>query len=82
MTKQPSERAFNGVKVFAATMIAQRQTLGETVTAWLEDARTNRPGFQLVDVVIRQSSDDAFHCVTICLFYNEGLASKDKQRRG
>lgn len=76
-------RAFNGVKIFAATMVAQRQTLGETVTAWLEDARARRPGFQLVDVVIRQSSDRAFHCIAICLFYNEDLAvPKEKPRRG
>ena len=74
--------AFNGVKVFAATMVAQRQMLGETVTAWLEDARARRPGFQLVDVVVRQSSDDAFHCISITIFFNEDLAAKEKPRRG
>jgi hypothetical protein len=77
--------AFNGVKVFAATMIAQRQTLGETVTAWLKDARV-RPGFQLVDIIVRQSSDQAFHCISICIFYNEVLvvatSPKEKPRRG
>jgi len=62
---------FNGVRVFSATMVAQRQVLGETVTAWLEDARANRPGFQLVDVVVRQSSDAAFHAVTIVIFFRE-----------
>lgn len=72
--------AFNGVKVFAATMIAQRQTLGEQVTQWLEDARIHRPGFQLVDMVISQSSDEAFHCISICVFYNEDLG-KEKKRR-
>jgi len=75
--------AFNGVKVFAATMVAQRQTLGEQVTAWLEDARRSRPGFQLVDMVVRQSSDEAFHCISITVFFNEDLGSgKDKKRRG
>lgn len=73
--------AFNGVQVFCATMIAQRQTLGETVTAWLEDARATRPGFQLVDIVVRQSSDRAYHCITIAVFFNEGLG-KEKKRRG
>ena len=74
--------SFNGVKVFAATMVAQRQTLGEQVTAWLEDARKNRPGFQIVDIVVRQSSDKAFHCISIVVFYNEGLSSpKGKARR-
>ena len=68
--------AFNGVKVFSATMVAQRQVLGEAVTAWLEDARANQPGFQLVDVVVAQSSDSAFHCISITVFYNEGATPK------
>ena len=34
-------KTFNGVKVFAATMVAQREVLGETVTAWLKDARVD-----------------------------------------
>lgn len=71
--------AFNGVKVFAATVVAQRLTLGEVVTEWLEDA-VRRPGFQLVDVVVRQSSDDAYHCISITVFFNEPLAGKDKHR--
>jgi len=71
---------FNGVKVFAATMIAQRQTLGETVTAWLEDARARRPGFQIIDIVVRQSSDRAFHCITIAVFFNEDLGKENKRR--
>ena len=74
--------SFNGVKVFCATMVAQRHTLGEQVTAWLEDARETRPGFQLVDIEVRQSSDRAFHCISIIVFYNEDLASKEKKRRG
>ena len=78
---KPNERAFNGVRVFSATMIAQRQTLGESVTAWLEEARARRPGFQLVDIVVRQSSDNAFHLISIIVFFNEDLG-KEKKRRG
>ena len=75
--------SFNGVKVFCATMVAQRQTLGEAVTAWLEDARARRPGFQIVNIEVRQSSDQAFHCISIIVFYNEDLASnKENKRRG
>ena len=74
--------SFNGVKIFAATMVAQRQVLGETVTAWLEDARATRPGFQLVDIVVRQSSDRAFHCISITIFFNEAIAAKEKPPRG
>jgi hypothetical protein len=78
---------FNGVKIFAATMVAQRQTLGEQVTAWLEDARARKPGFQIVDIVVSQSSDEAFHCISVSVFYNEDLAAtkaatKEKPRRG
>jgi hypothetical protein len=64
-------RSFTGIQVFSATTHAQRHSLGETVTAWLETARTQRPGFQLVDIEVRQSSDHAYHCITICLLYNE-----------
>ena len=66
--------AFNGVRVFSATMAAQRQTLGETITRWLDEAR-RRPGFEVVDIVVRQSSDNAFHCLTIIIIFNEDLAS-------
>lgn len=69
--------AFNGVQVFAATMFQQRQTLGEQVTAWLEKARATRPGFQIVDIVVRQSSDAEFHCCSIVIFFKE-----DVKRRG
>ena len=74
--------AFNGVKVFAATMAHQRDQLGETVTAWLTEARAQKPGFELVEILVRQSSDDEFHCLTIVVFYNEDIsgASKGKKR--
>ena len=63
--------AFNGVKVFCATMFAQREQLGETVTHWLAE----RPHLELVDLVVTQSSDAAFHCISISVFYFERLAS-------
>lgn len=64
--------AFHGVRVFCATMIQQRQALGEQVTAWIAAARRDRPGFEIVDVVMRQSSDAAFHCVSCVVFFREG----------
>lgn len=77
---------FNGVKVFCATMYHQRQDLGEAVSRWLDEARQTRPGFELVDIKIAQSSDDAFHCVSICVFYKETVpgakATKRLPRRG
>ena len=57
--------AFNGVKVFSATMFAQRDQLGEQVTAWL----AARPHLKLADVVVTQSSDEQFHCIAITVFY-------------
>lgn len=75
------ENAFNGCKVFSATMIHQRVALGEAITAWLEEAKARRPGFQLVDIVVRQSSDDGFHCVSACLFFKEGAAKTTGDKR-
>jgi hypothetical protein len=69
-----SERAlnaFNGVKVFSATMAKARDALGEQVTAWLSSA----PGREVVDTVITQSSDEAFHCIAITIFYRDPLAA-------
>lgn len=59
--------AFNGVKVFSATTFPARQQLGETVTAWIEA----HPGVRIVDVVQTQSSDEAYHCIAISVFYLE-----------
>ena len=60
-------RAMNwtSVKVFSATKAKERDELGETITRWL---RSNAD-LEVVDRVVRQSSDDEFHCVTIILFY-------------
>jgi len=59
--------AFDGVKVFSATMFANRERLGEVVTQW----RAEHPNLEVVDMTVRQSSDAAFHCVSICVFYLE-----------
>ena len=56
---------FNGVKVFSATMAQDRDQLGEKLTAWLAE----RPALRVVDTVVTQSSDEAFHCLAITLFY-------------
>jgi hypothetical protein len=58
---------FNGVKVFSATMVADRDQLGEKVTAWM----TNNSHLKVTDIVITQSSDEAFHCIAITVFYWE-----------
>lgn len=58
---------FNGLKVFSATMVADREKLGEKVTAWL----TDNDDLVITDFVVTQSSDEAFHCIAITVFYYE-----------
>ncbi len=58
---------FNAVKIFSATMAQDRDQLGEKVTAWLRA----HPGIEVVDTVVTQSSDEAFHCIAITVFYRE-----------
>jgi hypothetical protein len=58
---------FTGVKVFSATMAQERDQLGEKITQWLKA----NPGVQIVDKIVTQSSDEAFHCLAITLFYND-----------
>jgi hypothetical protein len=57
-------QAIDSVKVFSATMARDRDTLGERVTAWIHE-NADRP---LMDTVVVQSSDEAFHCLSIILF--------------
>ena len=60
---------FNGVKVFSATMVADRDQLGEKVTAWM----ANNGHLKVTDVVVTQSSDEAFHCIALTVFYWEDV---------
>ena len=62
-----NNRQFNGVKVFSATMAQERDQLGEKITQWL----STHPGVEIVDKIVTQSSDEAFHCLAITLFYND-----------
>ena len=57
---------FTAVKVFSATMAAERDQLGEKITNWL----AANPGVRVVDKIVTQSSDEAFHCLAITLFYD------------
>lgn len=62
----------NGFQVFSATMYAQRAQLGETVTAWI----TAHPAITPVEMTVVQSSDAAFHCVTIVVGYWEARPAR------
>ena len=61
---------FDAVKVFSATKQKERDELGETVSRWLAEMRGS---MTLVDKVVKQSSDHAYHCLTILLFYKTTL---------
>jgi hypothetical protein len=64
-----SSKPFNGVKVFSATMVGDRGNLGERVTEWLQA----NPEFEVCEIVVTQSSDEAFHCLALTVFYWEPL---------
>ena len=64
------ERQINGVKIFSATMVTERSQLGDKVTDWLRD----NPKCEVREVFVTQSSDEAFHCIAITVFYWEDLS--------
>ena len=63
-------RAFNGVKVFSATKMRDREELGERITAWLRGHRQ----LEVIDKVVTLSSDAEYHCLAITIFYRESAA--------
>jgi hypothetical protein len=67
-----SDRRFNGVKVFSATMMADRDQLGEKITAWI----ASNPQVKVSEAIVTQSSDEAFHCLAITLFFWEELSRR------
>ncbi len=71
-TQTHTTAKFNGVKIFSATMAQERENLGEKVTLWIH----NHPTCQVVDTIVTQSSDEAFHCLAITVFYWEDKPAK------
>jgi hypothetical protein len=63
---------FNGVKVFSATMFADRDRLGDRVTEWI----AANGHLKVTEMVVTQSSDAAFHCIAITVFYAEALRAR------
>jgi len=62
-----SDKSINLVKIISATMVAQRAELGEKVTDWI----AAHPRCELVEIEVVQSSDSAFHCISICIFMHD-----------
>ena len=67
LTEELTGLPFNGVKVFSATMMNERDRLGERVTEWLRQ----NPHIRTTDAFVTQSSDESFHCIAITVFYWE-----------
>lgn len=65
----------NGLKVFSASKVQERNLLGEAVTKWLEE----NPHLVVYEKQAMQSSDSEFHCVTILLWYTDN--PKEEYRR-
>jgi hypothetical protein len=59
--------SFTGVKVFSTTLARDRENMGEHIGRWLAE----HPDLEVVDKTVAQSSDKAFHCVSIIVFYRE-----------
>lgn len=58
---------YTGAKVFSATKAKEREELGSSLTRWLKE----NPQIKVKDTVVKQSSDNEFHCLTIIVFYDE-----------
>jgi folate-dependent tRNA-U54 methylase TrmFO/GidA len=58
---------FTGVKVFSTTLARDREHMGEHIGRWLAE----HPEYEVVEREVTQSSDKAFHCLSITLFYRE-----------
>lgn len=71
-SKDHTRRTFNGLKVFSATMVADRERLGDRVTDWI----AAHPDLEIVEIVQTQSSDENFHCIALTVFYFEPIRAR------
>lgn len=56
------------VKTFSATLAKDRDGVGDEVTRWLKD----HPDVTVSEIRTLQSSDEAYHCLTIVIIGHEG----------
>ena len=59
---------YTAAKVFSATKAKERSELGDYLTAWLAECAGT---VEIVDTLVRQSSDRQFHCLSIIVFYRQ-----------
>ena len=55
----------DGAKVFSATKFRDRENLGAEMTNWLQAKKD----IEVLEVDVRQSSDNEFHCLSIVVWY-------------
>jgi hypothetical protein len=58
---------FTGCKIFSTTLARDREAMSETINRWLDA----NPDLEIVDKVVKLSSDQQFHCLTIVFFHRE-----------
>jgi hypothetical protein len=66
---------YNRVKIFSETMHRPRQEMSKTITDWLK-------GYDgmIVDTIVKQSSDNEFHCLSVLLLCLDLPPSADQAR--
>lgn len=60
------------LKVFAVTMVAEREKLGETINRWVQENKVS-----VDEIALRQSSDNAFHCLSVTLKYRTAASPSE-----
>lgn len=69
--------SYNRVEVFSATLARDRAALGERITEWIKGYRG-----EIVDKVVKQSSDREFHCISITLFCKDPPPKRKRRGNG
>ena len=67
-----ADSRFDSVRVFSSTLVADRLRLGERVTEWI----ASNPHVKVTELVVTQSSDSAYHCLTFTLFFRDARAQR------
>ena len=65
------QQKVNGAKIFSATKFRDREAMSDVITRWLRE----NSDVEIVERVVRQSSDNAFHCLSIIFFYHDPKAA-------
>jgi hypothetical protein len=73
---QVAKSAISVIKVFSATMLRDREGLGDRVSGWLAE----NPQLEVRETVVSLSSDSKFHCLSLVLICAERPADAGATR--